>query len=885
MRRLMYLWLFCSLLFEISLAQESHFQTIITTNNSLFDVDLSGLPSTSGSTLSIVNKGGSMIAVPSVAATTSMPPLNRQAIVNFLLLRRTSNSDESFAIAGWQYMLDHSVGFCSAGTSSDPQGSASDPMHILNGYGFGCCGQVANILAWLWAGVGYPVRVAVFTFHTVPEIYYGGAWHLLDPDHRVFYRNLDGSIASVAQVLADPSLVANTHDANGLDPVGWPAVEMAELYASNAPSLVDKPFAITGPVDPSFTLYPRETLRLQNRDPWPQQLYDAAGALAPDPEWMASATFLRDVDFTNNGWKSQAVSWQGVRTAVQGDGRQAVVSTNDGTILFQKSTPFPILAMQVTGEFAGNTTSGLVSVSFSKDGVTWSPPLPFPASDFTGHASVDLTQVAQGAYSYYLQIQIIGPSIGIYQLPIRVDAQAGAAMFPALVPGQINALEYHDLSPANQPRNLEVTLSIPHGKSSFTNLTAYSQIPESPTYSIARNYLAQNLVDGDSSTLAYPGSNQLDDIVSLGTPRNVNQVSIWWGYFGTSAIYVNRWSLYGRSGQNSPWQLLANGFFPNAAISDIPINGANLTDVRVTATSVNWIGIYELQVYGDEIGPALAGANVTVQSQVRENPIYCIAAGYIASNLVDGNLNTLSYPASTNIDYVVHLNTPSHVSNAAVQWGYFGANPIYINNWSLSSRIGQGDWTPIGSGGFPDSNSTNVQADIVATDLQLTASSSLNWIGAYELAISASAPVQPVQVTSNAPYRDPTYLLSNLTDGNDQTLAYPDQVFNDYELDFGADTYIDFVNINWGYFGTNSIYVQSWGVYGQRDGEYDWTPLAIGDFPNAAQTRANIRSTIRRLRVTSASPSNWIGIYEITAYGSNWSHPAKYGMRDNQQPH
>ena len=849
-----------------AVAQESHSKSVIAASGGVFNLDLSNVTDTSGSTISIRNNSGLPLAVPSFTVPGSMPPLSRQTIVDFL--QQSSTPGEGFAIAGWQYILDHAIGFCSAGTPADPGGFASDPMHVFYGYGFGCCDQLASILAWLWAGAGYPARVAMFTFHTVPEIYYGGSWHLLDPDHRVIYRNVDGSIASVAQILADPSLVANTHDENGRDPVGWLASQMAQLYQDNAASLQYVKFGYTAPKDPIFTLLPHETLRLQNRESWPQQLYYVSGQIAPSPRFLANATFLRDVDFTNSGWKAQAVSWQGVQTTVQADGRQALVSAGGGTLLFQKTTPFPILAMQVTGEFVGNTSSGLVSVSFSQDGVTWSSPVPFPASDSTGHASVDLTQVAQGAYSYYLQIQILGPSVGIYQLPIRVDGQAGAPVFPSLVPGQINPLEYQDLSPPNQPRNVEITVSVPHGKPSLSHLNAHSQVPENPTYSIARNYLAPNLVDGDSSTLAYPGSNQIDYVVNLGSPHNVNQVSIWWGYFGTSTIYVNGWNLYGRSGRNSPWQLLANGTFPNAAVTDVPVIGTNLTDVRVTAASTNWIGLFELQVYGDDVAPVLTGADVTVQSQVTESPIYCIARGYVAAKLVDGNPNTLAYPGSYNIDYVVHLNSASYVTNAAIRWGYFGTIPTYVSAWNLYSRGGSGGWVLLASGQYPNADTTNVTTNTYATDLRLTASSTTNWIGAYELAVTASTLVPPVQVLSYPPYNDGViYPLSNLTDGDDQTLAYPAQYFNDYQLDLGTNTYIDFVNRNWGYFGTSSVYVQSWVVYGQRDGDYDWTPLATGNFPDAVQTTANIRRTVRRLRVTSASPINWIGMYEVQAFG------------------
>jgi hypothetical protein len=839
-------------------AQEAHFQVVANATGAALNIDLSGVASTDGARIKMFNNSGSSLAVPSLTLPGVVPPLNRQTIDNYII--QTSSTHEQLAIAGWQYMLDHiTSGYCSAGSSSDPGGYASDPMHIFYGYGIGCCDQLANVLAWIWAGAGYQARVAMLNFHTIPEIYYDGAWHLLDPDHRVFYRKADNSIASVADVLADPSLVANTHDQNGLDPIGFPAAEMAELYEENAPSLRYVKYGFTAPPDPLFVLLPHESLEFQNRDPWPTWLYYNASETALSPASLGAAAFRRTADFTNSSWQAQAASWQGVQVSVQADGRQALMSQTGGGVLFKKTSPFPIVEMQLTGEFANNHNAGFVSVTFSADGVNWSAPVTFPASDSTGHAAVDLTQVAQGAYTYYVQVQINDPTVAIYELPIRVDVQTGAPMFPQLVAGQVNTVVYQDLSPTQQTRNVQITVSIPEGEPALDQLQAHSQVREDPTYSVARNYLAQNLVDGDTSTLAYPGSSPIDYVVNLGGARNVSQVSVWWGVYGTNSAYVNQWKLFGRTGPNSPWQSLASGGFPNSTVTDMFVAGNGLTDIRITAGSANWIGLYEVQIYGSE--PPLSA-----ESQIKEDPIYSVARGYVACKLVDGSPATLAYPANFNIDYIVHLPAESHATSTSINWGYFGTNPAYINGWSMYGRIGESNWLSLGSGGYPNSTITTVQMDTMLTDVRLTAHSSANWIGAYDMSVSASSPIQPKQILSNAPYEDEsTYPLANLTDGNTSTLAYPAQYFNDFQLDFGSNTYIDSVNITWGYFGTDPTYVKAWTVYGQRDGEYAWIPLAWGDFPNASTSIVGIQRTIRHLRV-SATSSNWIGIYEVQAF-------------------
>src|SRR5207247_8518970 len=96
-----------------------------------------------------------------------------------------------------------------------------------------------------------------------------------------------------------------------------------------------------------------------------------------------------------------------------------------------------------------------------------------------------------------------------------------------------------------------------------TVLTAHSNVREDPFYSIAQHYQASNLVDGDTTTLAYPGSTRLDYTIALSGLTHVSSALITWGYFGTNPLYIQSWSLMGRDGAGQPWVTLAQGGFPN----------------------------------------------------------------------------------------------------------------------------------------------------------------------------------------------------------------------------------------------------------------------------------------------------------------------------------
>lgn len=53
-------------------------------------------------------------------------------------------------------------------------------------------------------------------FHTVPEVYYDGDWHMLDPDQKVFYLEEDNkTIASLREIVERPYLVIRTDNKRG----------------------------------------------------------------------------------------------------------------------------------------------------------------------------------------------------------------------------------------------------------------------------------------------------------------------------------------------------------------------------------------------------------------------------------------------------------------------------------------------------------------------------------------------------------------------------------------------------------------------------------------------------------------------------------------------
>lgn len=105
----------------------------------------------------------------------------------------------------WRFVRDNNTHFIPLyGNSSQDQA-----LLYINSPGFGFCSDVATALDQVWSLLGYQSRIWYLNGHVVPSVYADGAWHMLDPDLRVYYLDSRGSIASVPELENDPSLITS----------------------------------------------------------------------------------------------------------------------------------------------------------------------------------------------------------------------------------------------------------------------------------------------------------------------------------------------------------------------------------------------------------------------------------------------------------------------------------------------------------------------------------------------------------------------------------------------------------------------------------------------------------------------------------------------------
>ncbi|HUU43402.1 MAG TPA: hypothetical protein VMX57_06455, partial [Planctomycetota bacterium] len=81
-------------------------------------------------------------------------------------------------------------------------GNVHDFMKTVHVYGYGMCCCAASHVEQLGRYVGWQARGRIISAHSVPEVYYDNGWHLLDGSLINYFKNPDGSLASVDEIIA-----------------------------------------------------------------------------------------------------------------------------------------------------------------------------------------------------------------------------------------------------------------------------------------------------------------------------------------------------------------------------------------------------------------------------------------------------------------------------------------------------------------------------------------------------------------------------------------------------------------------------------------------------------------------------------------------------------
>ena len=379
---------------------------------------------------------------PRITTDSSIDCSSAEAVVKQIL--KPGMTDEQKAVACWKFMLDHFYHWYPP-REPDTGGDVRDFAKAINSYGFGPCFQNAPVLTALWEAAGFKTGGYTVTGHAIPQVWYGGAWHMIDADARAWHRKPDGQIASVAELAtsvrddktkdksnnlftkpagkSDPYYPFGAPDkyVKPLDPWGPPS-RMLDLYGStrnnyryNRRAVMGHPMYLTLRQGESVTLMRKNVGKFYNAS-FPKAKVEAGGPVEVSKKYTYSngrlvwKPDLRKISTDELLWMgSKNVKLDGGRLIAEKAGQPAVA-------VFRVWCPWVIVDAKTTLSARKEAMQGKYAISFD-GGVAWSD-LGQPGwSMGAGFATLDLTKYVAGRYEYLLRVTFEGGWVE----PMRFD--------------------------------------------------------------------------------------------------------------------------------------------------------------------------------------------------------------------------------------------------------------------------------------------------------------------------------------------------------------------------------------------------------------------------------------------------------------------------------
>ena len=170
--------------------------------------------------------------------------------------------------------------------------AASDPLELVNAYGYGYCSTVNRLAPALWQAAGLRARGVRLHGDYNCEVFHDGSWHLLSAYLRTYYPRVDGDgAASAEELVADPGLVErNVTETGGDAKENVPGRALAAYFAHGTPD--ERDFTATS-YSPRAALRTRERLtrRWDDRGAWSHSVTEPShygnGELVFEPDLAA----------------------------------------------------------------------------------------------------------------------------------------------------------------------------------------------------------------------------------------------------------------------------------------------------------------------------------------------------------------------------------------------------------------------------------------------------------------------------------------------------------------------------------------------------------------------------------------------------------------------
>lgn len=347
-------------------------------------------------------------------------------------------TDREKALAIWQFLVANRYHDQPAHNDIE----LHDPVRYLNVYGYGFCDDSATNLMVLAEQAGLEARVWGLDGHVVPEVFFDGGWHMLDPDGEIYYLEDDGhTIASIETLEKRPDLIRKYPS-----PYYRRTEMLVELYTTTESNRVSDWYKTSSEAKHTmdFSLRPGESL-VRAYDHWGNYF---SSRYLREPKKYGNGRFVFEPVWKDDVYKKGVTSVKGLMAKEKSGSWVLVSDGENGELVYRFESPYPYLDGRIVVEGEGK-----MGIAFSEGGEEW---VPVWRSQLEGviEETVPLgvhfrNGYGRPMYTYFVKVRLDGT---LKSVRFESDVQVAPMSLPALEVGK-NVVEYED---ASETRQVEV---------------------------------------------------------------------------------------------------------------------------------------------------------------------------------------------------------------------------------------------------------------------------------------------------------------------------------------------------------------------------------------------------------------------------------------------
>ena len=297
-----------------------------------------------------------------------------------------------------------------------------DPVKVFNVYGYNTCGNDSICLAGLWRKAGLKVAPARLVGHCVTQVFYDGAWHLMDGDmHSIYLLRDNETVAGEQDLVRDHDLIRRTHTQGILQPDRRAGDEWeSSIYVFEGKVTGDRNSASTAM---NMTLRPGEAIVWRWGHLNPIKYHGSGRPRFPDR--VCNGLWEYRPDFQQPSWRAGATTVESIR---EQDGELMAEEGKTGIVVWTMSSPYVFVGGRLEVEGTG------ARFQLSWDGKSW--------HEVDRNLDALFPPEGPARYRYHLKCELSGDA-RLRRLGIINDLQMAPLTLPEMGVGT-NAFTYTD---------------------------------------------------------------------------------------------------------------------------------------------------------------------------------------------------------------------------------------------------------------------------------------------------------------------------------------------------------------------------------------------------------------------------------------------------------